>query len=136
MKKILFLLVIFINVAIARENYELKLYEKILPAIFKKDNLLVFTDENSKEVLNGSTIFKIIKNCKDAEVLVGRDFSELNSTCLRKPIFATNYRTFNEYNSSFGAFYWRKGRPQIRFKLDALNFYHLYLPETMKKYAK
>ena len=134
MKKI-FIIAIFIVNLLANNSYETKLYEKILPIVFKQQNLNVFVDNKVRVFLKDSSIFNIVYNCDNADLLIGKSILNFPSNCNNKPIFATSYKLLNNENS-FGAFYWRKGRPQIKFKLKAIEKFNLYLPQSLKKYAK
>ena len=137
MKKIIFILLIFWNILFANNSYELKLYEKILPSIFLQMPIKIYTDKDTKKLLVNSDKFDILTTCTDAVVvIVGKNFENISQECTNKPIFATSYRWFKKNQNSFGAFYWRKGRPQLKFKLDILNKYNLVLPDTFEKYAK
>ncbi len=137
MKRIIIIFVFFTTILNASNNYELKLYEKILPPIFSKIPLTVFADKDANELLNISKKFKIVTNCNEAVViLIGRNFLNIPDDCKDKPIFSTSYRSFKNSKNSFGAFYWRKGRPQIKFKNKVLVRYNLTLPNFLRKYEK
>ena len=118
-------------------KYELKLYQNILPIIFEKEVLFVFTqDEEQLNIIKDSSVFTVVKNCAESDLIIGKEFDKLPTECLDKPIFATSYRSFVNSQNSFGAFYWRKGRPQIKFKLENIEKYNLDLPNSLIKYAK
>jgi len=135
LKSLIIVLILITNSFSSNENYELKLYEKILPNIFKKD-LLIYTDLSTKEILKYSDSLKITLNCIEADVLLGKGFKNLPVKCQDKPIFSTSYRSFTNNANAIGAFYWRKGRPQIKFKLDALIRYNIKLPKSFIEFAK
>jgi len=136
MKKILILLICY-KMLLGNSRYELKLYESILPSIFSQTPLKIYASDDLREFLQYSSKFIIMPNCTDAVViLVGRNFKHISKECKNKPLFATSYRWFKTYQNSFGAFYWRKGRPQIKFKQSVLHKYNLNLPKSMEKYAK
>lgn len=135
MKK-LFIFLFIIKSIFASENYELNLYEKILPVIFKKDILKVYVDEDAQEIIKNSKIFIVVKNCHKASLLIGSGFNFIHKECLKKPLFATDYKSFITNENSFGAFYWRKSRPQIKFKSNVLFKYHLTLPNSLIKFTK
>ncbi len=135
MKRLIIILLLTTYSFGSSENYELKLYEKILPSIFKKD-LLVYTDRKSKKILWNSSILKFTPNCESADILIGKDFKSLPSKCKDKPIFSTSYRSFLNTTNSIGAFYWRKGRPQIKFNVDSLEKYDLKLPQSLIEFAQ
>lgn len=133
MKKILLIFIITINIY---ANDELKIYERILPAIFKVEKIDVYVSKDMQYKIEMSNHFKVVKNCEDALILIGSNFKNLKQECLKKPLFATNYITYKTYKNSFGAFYWRKARPQLKFKLEVLKRFNLLLPKTLKKYAR
>lgn len=136
MKSIILLLLLSI-VLLSDDNYELKLYQSLLPALFQKKSLIVYTQESEqKDILKNSLILELSSSCSNSDLIIGKSFDELSTECLNKPIFATSYRSYINAQNSFGAFYWSKGRPQIQFKLEVIKTYNLHLPQNLYKYAK
>lgn len=123
-------------VIVSYANDELKIYERVLPSIFDVDKINVFASGDLRYTLSKSKHFKVVSDCNDALILMGKGFKGLPKKCLNKPLFATNYITFKKYINSFGAFYWRKARPQLRFKKDVLKKFGLKLPRKLYKYAR
>lgn len=117
------------------DNYELKLYEKILPMILT-ENLLIYADNNSKSIIEDSSILKTTLDCKKATLLIGKKFNNLDGKCKNKPIFSTSHRSFKKTTNSIGAFYWRKGRPQIKFNTSTMEKFNLMLPRSLKEFAQ
>lgn len=137
MKKHILLLLIIELALFSAENYELKLYQSLLPRLFSQNVLNVYVkDTDQIKILEHSTSFQLVANCVDADILIGKKFDSLTQECLDKPVFATTYRSFKNNKNAFGAFYWRKGRPQVQFKLKNINKYNLHLPKNLIKYAK
>ena len=120
----------------SQQNYELKLYEKILPLIFKKKSLDIYVDSDTKDILKQTNVFRIVQDCSEASLLIGRKFSDIGYDCMQKPLFATSYKSFIKQKNVIGAFYWRKSRPQIVFKNKNILKYHLYLPDSLKRFSK
>jgi len=116
-------------------NYELKLYEHILPSIFK-GKILIYTDSKSKEILENSKILTIVDKCSEANLLIGKNFNNLDELCKKTPLFTTSYKSYKNNKDSFGAFYWRKGRPQLKFKKDVIEKLNFILPNNLQKYVK
>ena len=133
MKKILFIFVMTISVY---GSDELKIYERVLPSIFRVSKINVFISDDLRYNISKSKYFRVVNHCEDAMLLMGSGFKNLKKECLQKPVFATNYITYKKYKNSFGAFYWRKARPQLKFNLDVLGRLHLVLPRTLQKYAR
>ena len=111
-------------------EYERVLYEKVIGSLFNKEKIVVYCDDESCEDLKGTPRFEIVGQCFEADILVGSDFID---TC-SKPVFATTYKMFKK-SDSIGAFYWRKGRPQLKLKEDALKKYGFKIPHELKKYV-
>jgi len=121
----------------ANDNYELKLYENILPAIFKTTPIKVYADKNIAKLLSKSKNFVITSICdQSVSLIIGKNFKNISYDCQDKPLFATSYRWYKNYKNSIGAFYWRKGRPQLKFKRKALNRFNIELPKELLKYAQ
>lgn len=136
MKKILLISFFYLSV-LASDKYELQLYKTIFPVLFEKSHLVVYVqDKEHFEMFSKSSIFSLAKDCEEADFLFGKNFQNLKYECREKAIFSTSYRSFKNTENSFGAFYWRKGRPQIKFKLDAVKRYDLYLPHSLQEYAR
>ncbi len=118
-------------------NYELELYENLLPKLFKKTTLVVYTQEDEqRNILKKSTLLKISDDCSSSDLIMGKKLDHLPQECLNKPIFAMSYRSYMDSENAFGAFYWSKGRPQIQFKLKSVKKYNFYFPDDLQKYAK
>ncbi len=135
MKKVVLILFISCIALFSDNTYELKLYEKILPLLFKNKPLIIFTDKNTYQILKQSKKFEISQTCdQNTTVIIGKNFEEIPDSCKNKPLFATSYRWYKNYPNSFGAFYWRKGRPQLKFNKKRSEKLHIILPESLKKY--
>jgi len=132
-----YLIIFFISLSIlfANDNYELKLYEKIIPSIFKH-KVYVYVDKKSEELLKNSDKFLIVDNCNNADILIGKYFDNLEDSCKNKPYFSTSYKSYKNNKNSFGAFYWRKGRPQIKFREEIIKKQNLTLPDSFSKYIR
>ncbi len=135
MKKIIFIIFIFVNLY-ATDNYTLKLYEAILPKIFDVP-IKVYIKDDIKSILSVSREFIVVDSCDETvDILIGKHFDNLPESCQKKPVFATSYNEYKDNIHSFGAFYWRKGRPQIRFNQINLQKYNLVLPTELQKYMR
>jgi len=133
MKKFILLIYLAVTVFANNKEYELKLYEKVLGSIFEEEIINIYSDEQLKDILLKSKKFLIVDSCKKATVLIGNDFK---TKCDNLPCFATSYKMFKKEENVIGAFYWRKGRPQLKLKTNVLNKFALNLPENLKKYSK
>ncbi|MFA5234855.1 MAG: hypothetical protein WC390_10685 [Sulfurimonas sp.] len=70
---------------------------KELIAEFRKSSNIITTDDCGKANI------VVIENAKNIE----------NKDCKNKPVFVLNYNLLKDVPESFGAFFWKKGRPNI-----------------------
>ena len=136
MIKIFLILLLFVYSYANNEDYKLKLYEEIFTMIFSNKAIMVYTDKKNSKILSKSDKFIISKICiKDIDLIIGNNIL-LSNECKNKPIFSTDYLYYLDTKNSFGVFYWTKGRPQIRFKKEALEKYNMTLPSSLQRYIK
>ncbi len=134
--KIFSIIFLFITTLFAKEvNHEIKLYEVIMPIIFQKEKIIVYTDKEYSELLESSLIFKVSSNCHEVDFLLGKYLQNLDIECKNKPQFSISYKSYEKSPNSFGVFYWSKNRPEILFNLKRINKFKLYLPNSLKKYT-
>jgi hypothetical protein len=82
-------------------------------------------------------MFNVTSICDDTvSVVIGRRVNDLPLECQDKPIFATNYRVYKKNQNAFGAFYWRKGRPQLKLNKERMQTLNLSLPNDLQKYIR
>jgi hypothetical protein len=124
---------LFVTSLFSNEDYELKLYENVLNSIFNSQKINIYVDEKSNKILKNSDKFVIVDDCDKAILKIGKD---LKYKCKGLPWFATNYKVFKNEETVFGAFYWRKGRPQLKFNKKVLENFKLVLPQNLKKYEQ
>ena len=137
MKKLLIIILLLFNISLFADNdYELKFYEKVLPLIFNAKHLIVYSDSKTKDILKHSKVFLLTDDCNKANLLIGKKFDNIPNSCDGIPIFSTCYSGYKNMQNSFGAFYWRKGRPQLKFKKDKFQELNLHIPHSLEKYVK
>jgi len=127
---------LLVGLAMAGVDYELKLFETVVLAIFQKQTIKVYASKDVKSVLKNSKKLIVQDQCSNAVVLIGKEFSNLAIECQNKPIFSTNYRYYQKTSTSFGVFYWRKGRPQLKFNTNKLVKFGLILPTFLEKFRE
>ncbi len=129
-------LLLLISLSLFARDYTAKLYEKVLSSIFEDLPIVVYADRESVKELQKSDIFEIQTRCSDnVDVLVGSRFKDLPTECRNKPLFATTYKAYIQNGNAFGAFYWRKGRPQIHFNKTVLQKFGLELPKRLRRFV-
>jgi hypothetical protein len=137
MKKIFLFPLLIYAILSADSNYELKLFETIMPSIFKNNPIRVYLDDDMRDLLKDSEVFEIVDNCNaDVDLLIGKKCLNLQPECKDKALFSTSYRSFKKNKNSFGAFYWRKGRPQLKFNSEVMKRYRIDLPQNLQRYKQ
>ena len=129
--KAIYIIIVFTSYLFAN-SYEIKLYETIFTKLFNKPVIYLFVDKNKKEFKN-SKVLKIVNNCKKADLVLLYDINNLK--CKNKPLFVTSYIDFISSNA-IGAFYWRKGRPQLILNKKIIESYNLHLDKSLLKYLE
>ena len=131
--RFLLLLPIFFLSAHA-DIYTQKLYEKILGSIFQERPIAVFATGDARATLEKSKLFYLVANCQESDVaVVGNGFTS-EQECKNIPIFTTTHKSYVDLADAFGAFYWRKGRPQIHFRKREVTMFHLRLSTDMQRF--
>ncbi len=126
--------IIFLFFLAEAKEYTQQLYEKLLSTLYEVP-IVVYVDKTTKDILHNSKFFLIKNNCDEkVDLLIGSRFEHLPQSCKNKPLFATTYKAYTEYPNAIGAFYWRKGRPQIHFKKAALKQFRLRLPKKLQRF--
>ena len=95
-------------------SHQVKILEKIVSEISINKQIIIWSDD--KEViyeLKNSNKFLTTKNCQDATLIILKDKKNLLKICNNIHIFALNYKLLSEIPQSFGALFWKKGRPNI-----------------------
>lgn len=92
-----------------------QIIEKIISNISIQDVITVWSD--NKELIatfRKSSNIITTDDCDKANIVVVEDAKNMeDKNCKNKPIFVLNYNLLKELPESFGAFFWKKGRPNI-----------------------
>lgn len=127
MKKII---IIFIVVFAFAEIKSLNdLFSYIFPLITHKKIVKVYTLPRYYDYFKTNN-FILVKDCNKSDIVVG------NIQCKNKPIFALSYTFFKNNKNVFGVFYYRKGRPQLKFKQKILKKFFKTVPKELMEYVE
>jgi len=112
-----FILSLFITLTLsasAINHHQIKIIEKIFSEISISTELKIWSD-NKKLLseLKKCTKFITVENPKDATMIILEDRDNLSKEVLSKSIFVLNYNLLSKIPKSFGALFWKKGRPNI-----------------------
>jgi len=130
LKKIFLLLIIFNAVVFALNDTEIKLFEKLFTTLFQKDVVIVYSEQSRYKNLN-TLHLKSVKNCYRADIVLG-----VSKYCKYKPHFLLNYYNYMDNSDAIGAFYWRKGRPQLRLRKKQILRWHLHISPEFKEFLE
>lgn len=99
-----------------RVDIKAQILEKILSNVSINGTISIWTDD--EELLlefKKSSSLTVSDNPAVATLLVIEHKKNIqhNEDCKNKPIFVLNYELLKDIPESFGAFFWKKGRPNI-----------------------
>lgn len=116
MKMLISLLFLIFTLHASEEKYAIKaqILEKVFMNISINKDLTIYTD-NPKLLfeLKKSNHFMTSSDCQNANLIVLEDKNNLEKECKNKPIFVLEYNLLKDIPQSFGAIFWKKGRPNI-----------------------
>ncbi len=116
----------------ANSLYETKLYKQVFTMLFGKKNINIYTNEVNEQLFKNSKKIKIVKDCNDADIV----FLNIDTKCNEKPLFVKDYDSFKNTKNVIGAFYYRKGRPQLKLRKKDINKFGLNLDNQLKAYLE
>ena len=106
-----------------------ELLRHIFPLITHKKVVKVYTlPKYYKYFYSGD--FVLVRDCEKSDIVFG------NIKCENKPTFALSYYFYKHYKNAFGVFYYRKGRPQLKFKKKILIKFFKKVPDELKDYVE
>ena len=113
---------------------EIEIVSKIISSITHGINQKVCLYNFNKEdeiAYKKFSSFKIT-NCKKANILLIKDVEE--KLKFEKPALALDYLSFKNCENCIGAFYWRKGRPQIILIRERLKKFNIKVKGELRRY--
>lgn len=118
------------------ETPEQELIVKVFKFFSIKDVPIAVYEHNPSISLKGSSFTNLVAECAQANVVYGSYFETLPKECRSLPRFTTEYELFQNDERVIGAFYWRKGRPQLRFSKERCERFDLFLPSELVRYVQ
>ena len=128
MKKIIYLMII--AAVVSAQNIEVKLFSKLFTSLFDKKPVYVYTEVPKYQHLH-NIFLKNTNVCSKADIVLGT-----SKHCNNKPKFLLDYYNYVEDKNALGAFYWRKGRPQLRLRKNIIEKYHLHIAPDFKEFLE
>ncbi len=83
-----------------------------------------------------SSKFKTTTKCSEANIIVIQRKKNLSRRCRRKHIFVLSYDLLSEINNSFGALFWKKGRPNIVILQPRIKKAHIGITKNLDPYLE
>ncbi|RLJ70864.1 hypothetical protein BCF55_1149 [Hydrogenivirga caldilitoris] len=124
------------------EELEVKILEKLFKDMLqrKEVNVLVLGDRKEsyeRNIREYSDKLRTVESCKEANILlIAGDTKSIPEECLNKPIFSTKKENINLFKNCLGAFYWKKGRPNIILIKERLEERGIRLPSEYERFIE
>ncbi len=135
-----FLIGFFLSVGLlfASGNNQLKIQilEKIILDIQQNERLKVWSDDKSlEEAFRSADRFDIVQTCESADLIILARKKYVPKGCETCPVFVLSYELLKDIPESFGALFWKKGRPNIVFIESRLKKFNITLSDALTSYV-
>ena len=112
---------------------EIKIHDTIAKALFYKDNISVYVNDNElKNNIEQYSNVMISTTEENAQyIILSKKQNIFNTKAL---LFVTSYKLLKYYKNAIGAFYWKKGRPTIIFIKDRVERLGKIIPKSFYKF--
>jgi len=118
-------------------THQVKILEKIISEISLKKQITIWSDDRDiLAQLEDNNRFKTTKHCQNATMIILRDKKELLPECSQADIFVLNYELLSEVPQSFGALFWKKGRPNIVILEPRIKAQKIKITQNLKPYLE
>lgn len=110
---------------------------KILGGVSLGKELLIWSDNKdlSAEFEKKGT-FATTAHCKDATLLILENKANLDKNCHEKAVFVLDYTLLKDVPQSFGAIFWKKGRPNIVILAPRAKAHSITISNTLDEYVE
>ena len=140
MKFFIFYFLFFTSLLFANDpsdKLRVEIIKNIVLGIKNSEPMSVWSDDGKiMKALRSSDEFKVVDNCRDAGLIILNDKSSLPKNINQKHIFVLKYSLLHKIPDSFGAFFWKKGRPNIVFIKPRVQKQSLKLSTNLKPYIE
>jgi len=120
---------------------EVRIIEKILTDMAGKERVRVVLlgegkEETERKIRRFSDKLRLVKRCGEADVLLLTGRVRIKGECRTKPAFSLDRRLLMKWENCVGAFYWKKGRPNIIFLKERLRKLRIDLPSEYNRFIE
>ena len=138
--KLIFTFIVFTFTLLASQssdNIKIQILEKIITEIYIDKKIEVWSDnKNILAKLKEQNKLSTTNNCEEATVIILESHSELIDKCSTKYIFVLNYQLLSDIPQSFGALFWKKGRPNIVIVEPRIKSQSIAVSDDLKPYLE
>ncbi len=106
-----------------------ELLSQVLPTLVHKRVVRVYTAPKYYYLFKKYP-FLLVEDCNQSDIVFG------NIACDAKPIFATNYYFYKKNPNVIAAFYYRKGRPQLKIRLQSYKNFFGNVPPSLQEFVE
>jgi len=137
MKHILFLILFSIILNASDISLiKVKILETIMQELSVDSKKLIWSDNSQLLAkLEDRNNLNIVSNCEDASLIIVERL-DLSQGCKNKNIFVLNYDLLSKIDNSFGALFWKKGRPNIIILEPRINKQSIKINDKLKPYLE
>jgi tRNA(Phe) wybutosine-synthesizing methylase Tyw3 len=118
-------------------NIKTQILEKIISEISIDKEIKIWSDnKNILSTLKEKNNFNTTSSCVESSIVILQDKDNLTNDCNKKHIFVLNYKLLSEIPQSFGALFWKKGRPNIVIIKSRINNQVISVTNDLKPYLE
>ena len=118
-------------------NLKIQILENICSGIENIENMKIYSNDSEiQQSFEKSKKFHVVKSFKEAQIIILTKDTKLVKEFPNKHIFVLKYNLLEKIPNSFGAFFWKKGRPNIVFIKPRLQEQSLKLSSDLEHYIE
>ena len=124
------------------QELEAKILEKLFTDMVRSERVMVFIlgekrEYYKKNLKRYAERIVIVSSCEKAEIVfVAGELGELPEDCRKKTLFSTKREHLFRWYNCVGAFYWKKGRPNLLLIEERLRDMNIELPRDYRKFIE
>lgn len=137
MKIIILLLIAIVTFASDTVHFQAKILEKVLSDISTPKELKIWTDDTKiLNELKDHKVLNMVNTICDSNLVIIKNKKHLSKECKADFIFVLQYNLLNEIPNSFGAMFWKKGRPNIVIIEPRINKQNISISKDLEPYLE
>ena len=137
MKTLLILIFSALMLLANSTDHQVKIIEKIVSEISLEKKISIWSDDKDiLKKLKSNNKFQTTTNCKEATFIILRDKNKLLKICSQSHIFVLRYKLLTDLPQSFGALFWKKGRPNIVILEPRIKIQNIKVTKALEPYLE